>query len=164
MDLSYSMKDDLENVKNLGTSLMQEMSNITSDFRIGECFLRAVAKECFIAVFVFGSTCQAAVCCHCVQTYMDQLKIISLPTCSAKGLVRLWKRQSCRTSAPPRPSCWTRARGTRTAPVHSATNMSSTWPKMARRSTPWWASSKSLEIWTLLRGDLMPSCKWLCVR
>uniref|UniRef100_A0A671RYB6 Integrin beta n=1 Tax=Sinocyclocheilus anshuiensis TaxID=1608454 RepID=A0A671RYB6_9TELE len=35
MDLSYSMKDDLENVKNLGTSLMKEMSKITSDFRIG---------------------------------------------------------------------------------------------------------------------------------
>ncbi|XP_060950033.1 integrin beta-1a [Limanda limanda] len=35
MDLSYSMKDDLENVKNLGTSLMVEMSKITSDFRIG---------------------------------------------------------------------------------------------------------------------------------
>lgn len=35
MDLSYSMKDDLENVKNLGTSLMLKMSKITSDFRIG---------------------------------------------------------------------------------------------------------------------------------
>ncbi|XP_014878164.1 integrin beta-1 isoform X2 [Poecilia latipinna] len=35
MDLSYSMKDDLENVKNLGTSLMNEMSKITSDFKIG---------------------------------------------------------------------------------------------------------------------------------
>uniref|UniRef100_A0AAY4AJG8 Integrin beta n=1 Tax=Denticeps clupeoides TaxID=299321 RepID=A0AAY4AJG8_9TELE len=35
MDLSYSMKDDLENVKNLGTDLMKEMQNITSDFRIG---------------------------------------------------------------------------------------------------------------------------------
>ncbi|XP_030624832.1 integrin beta-1 isoform X2 [Chanos chanos] len=35
MDLSYSMKDNLENVKNLGTSLMREMSKITSDFRIG---------------------------------------------------------------------------------------------------------------------------------
>ncbi|KAG7273304.1 hypothetical protein CRUP_014414 [Coryphaenoides rupestris] len=35
MDLSYSMKDDLENVKNLGTHLMREMQEITSDFRIG---------------------------------------------------------------------------------------------------------------------------------
>uniref|UniRef100_A0A670J515 Integrin beta n=1 Tax=Podarcis muralis TaxID=64176 RepID=A0A670J515_PODMU len=35
MDLSYSMKDDLENVKSLGTSLMSKMKNITSDFRIG---------------------------------------------------------------------------------------------------------------------------------
>ncbi|KAL0201335.1 hypothetical protein M9458_004522, partial [Cirrhinus mrigala] len=35
MDLSYSMKDDLENVKNLGTGLMREMKQITSDFRIG---------------------------------------------------------------------------------------------------------------------------------
>ncbi|XP_047188199.1 integrin beta-1 isoform X1 [Scophthalmus maximus] len=35
MDLSYSMKDDLENVKNLGTDLMREMQEITSDFRIG---------------------------------------------------------------------------------------------------------------------------------
>lgn len=38
MDLSYSMKDDLENVKNLGTSLMLEMSKITSDFKIGKDF------------------------------------------------------------------------------------------------------------------------------
>lgn len=52
------MKDDLENVKNLGTSLMLEMSKITSDFRIGEGFSPGVAKECFIAVLVFGSTCQ----------------------------------------------------------------------------------------------------------
>lgn len=36
MDLSYSMKDDLENVKNLGTDLMSEMQKITSDFRIGK--------------------------------------------------------------------------------------------------------------------------------
>ncbi|XP_068196203.1 integrin beta-1-like [Antennarius striatus] len=35
MDLSFSMKDDLENVKNLGTDLMREMQEITSDFRIG---------------------------------------------------------------------------------------------------------------------------------
>ncbi|XP_056375441.1 integrin beta-1 isoform X2 [Hyla sarda] len=35
MDLSYSMKDDLENVKKLGTELMREMEKITSDFRIG---------------------------------------------------------------------------------------------------------------------------------
>ncbi|KAM6918537.1 integrin beta-1-like isoform 2-T2 [Xenentodon cancila] len=34
MDLSFSMKDDLENVKNLGTQLMKEMQEITSDFRI----------------------------------------------------------------------------------------------------------------------------------
>lgn len=35
MDLSYSMDDDLKNVKNLGTQLMKEMREITSDFRIG---------------------------------------------------------------------------------------------------------------------------------
>ncbi|XP_043922124.1 integrin beta-1 [Protopterus annectens] len=35
MDLSFSMKDDLENVKNLGTALMDAMKQITSDFRIG---------------------------------------------------------------------------------------------------------------------------------
>lgn len=35
MDLSFSMKDDLENVKNLGTDLMKKMQKITSDFRIG---------------------------------------------------------------------------------------------------------------------------------
>lgn len=36
MDLSFSMKDDLENVKNLGTDLTTEMKKITSDFRIGK--------------------------------------------------------------------------------------------------------------------------------
>ncbi|XP_055521127.1 integrin beta-1-B-like [Leucoraja erinacea] len=35
MDLSFSMKDDLENVKKLGTELKNEMQKITSDFRIG---------------------------------------------------------------------------------------------------------------------------------
>uniref|UniRef100_A0A667X2E9 Integrin beta n=1 Tax=Myripristis murdjan TaxID=586833 RepID=A0A667X2E9_9TELE len=35
MDLSFSMEDDLPNVKKLGTDLMEEMRNITSDFRMG---------------------------------------------------------------------------------------------------------------------------------
>ncbi|XP_032421708.1 integrin beta-1-like [Xiphophorus hellerii] len=35
MDLSFSMRDDLENVKKLGTDLMREMKKITSDFKIG---------------------------------------------------------------------------------------------------------------------------------
>lgn len=35
MDLSFSMKDDLENVKSLGTALMDAMKQITSDFKIG---------------------------------------------------------------------------------------------------------------------------------
>lgn len=35
MDLSYSMKDDLENVKNLGEDLLKTLGNITSQARIG---------------------------------------------------------------------------------------------------------------------------------
>ncbi|XP_063076143.1 integrin beta-1-like [Engraulis encrasicolus] len=35
MHLSDSMKDDLENLKNLGTDLIREMQSITSDLRIG---------------------------------------------------------------------------------------------------------------------------------
>ncbi|XP_061094466.1 integrin beta-1-B-like [Conger conger] len=35
MDLSFSMEDDLLNVKQLGTDLMEEMRNITRDFRMG---------------------------------------------------------------------------------------------------------------------------------
>ncbi|XP_041817036.1 integrin beta-1-like [Chelmon rostratus] len=35
MDLSFSMEDDLPNVKKLGADLMEEMRNITSDFRMG---------------------------------------------------------------------------------------------------------------------------------
>lgn len=35
MDLSFSMEDDLMNVKKLGADLMKEMKNITSDFRLG---------------------------------------------------------------------------------------------------------------------------------
>uniref|UniRef100_A0A3B4EUV9 Integrin beta n=1 Tax=Pundamilia nyererei TaxID=303518 RepID=A0A3B4EUV9_9CICH len=34
MDLSFSMEDDLMNVKKLGADLMKEMKNITSDFRL----------------------------------------------------------------------------------------------------------------------------------
>ncbi|KAG5852810.1 hypothetical protein ANANG_G00066510 [Anguilla anguilla] len=35
MDLSYSMKDDLENVKNLGENLLETLGKITSRARIG---------------------------------------------------------------------------------------------------------------------------------
>uniref|UniRef100_A0A672HIP5 Integrin beta n=1 Tax=Salarias fasciatus TaxID=181472 RepID=A0A672HIP5_SALFA len=35
MDLSFSMEDDLPNVKKLGADLMEEMRNVTSDFRMG---------------------------------------------------------------------------------------------------------------------------------
>ncbi|XP_056092875.1 integrin beta-2 [Rhinichthys klamathensis goyatoka] len=35
MDLSYSMKDDLANVKNLGNNLLQELNKITGNARIG---------------------------------------------------------------------------------------------------------------------------------
>jgi len=45
MDLSYSMKDDLENVKSLGTALMREMEKITSDFRIGK---KDLLLKCFL--------------------------------------------------------------------------------------------------------------------
>lgn len=66
------MKDDLENVKNLGTSLMLEMSKITSDFKIGEGFSRVCAKKCVIAAFVCGITCQAAVPAH-THTYTHRI-------------------------------------------------------------------------------------------
>ncbi|XP_062844059.1 integrin beta-1-like isoform X2 [Trichomycterus rosablanca] len=35
MDLSISMNNDLEDMKNLGTDLIREMQSVTSDFRIG---------------------------------------------------------------------------------------------------------------------------------
>eukprot|EP00057_Strongylocentrotus_purpuratus_P012905 XP_011667379.1 PREDICTED: integrin beta-1-A [Strongylocentrotus purpuratus] len=35
MDLSHSMKDDLENLKGLGTTLSEELNSITRDFRLG---------------------------------------------------------------------------------------------------------------------------------
>lgn len=56
MDLSYSMKDDLENVKNLGTSLMLEMSKITSDFRIGEDYMSVSNEDglhCYITNYLY---------------------------------------------------------------------------------------------------------------
>ncbi len=66
MDLSYSMKDDLENVKNLGTDLMSEMQKITSDFRIGKepqrihagLVYNCIAPHCFHSLSMslgFGS-------------------------------------------------------------------------------------------------------------
>lgn len=36
MDLSYSMKDDLMNVKNLGNDLLRELTKITGNARIGK--------------------------------------------------------------------------------------------------------------------------------
>ncbi|XP_043930863.1 integrin beta-5 [Protopterus annectens] len=35
MDLSLSMKDDLDNIRNLGTKLAEEMKKLTSNFRLG---------------------------------------------------------------------------------------------------------------------------------
>lgn len=35
MDLSLSMKDDLDNIRNLGTKLAEEMGKLTSNFRLG---------------------------------------------------------------------------------------------------------------------------------
>lgn len=35
MDLSYSMKDDLRNIQNLGTQLASQMRELTSNLRIG---------------------------------------------------------------------------------------------------------------------------------
>lgn len=35
MDLSYSMKDDLENIKNLGQDLFAALNKITKDAQIG---------------------------------------------------------------------------------------------------------------------------------
>lgn len=71
------MKDDLENVKNLGTSLMLEMSKITSDFKIGEGFSHVCAKKCVIAVFVCGFTCQAAVPAH-THTYTHRITAVAV--------------------------------------------------------------------------------------
>lgn len=58
MDLSYSMKDDLENVKNLGTSLMLEMSKITSDFRIGVFLSLCIVAEKLFSPPTFGENDQ----------------------------------------------------------------------------------------------------------
>ena len=35
MDLSLSMKDDLDTIRNLGTTLAHEMGKLTSNFRLG---------------------------------------------------------------------------------------------------------------------------------
>lgn len=35
MDLSLSMKDDLDTIRNLGTRLAAEMAKLTSNFRLG---------------------------------------------------------------------------------------------------------------------------------
>lgn len=35
MDLSYSMKDDLETIRTLGTQLAEKMRRVTSNLRIG---------------------------------------------------------------------------------------------------------------------------------
>lgn len=95
--------------------------------------------------------------------HLDSNPAIFKTNCLLKVSVPLWRRQSCRTSAPPRPSCWTHAQETRTAPARSATRTFWSSPATARSSTPWWASSTSLETWTLPRGGSMPSCRLLYV-
>lgn len=54
MDLSFSMKDDLENVKNLGTDLMAEMQKITSDFKIGK--QNTAPNEMMIIIIIRNKT------------------------------------------------------------------------------------------------------------
>lgn len=45
MDLSFSMEDDLPNVKKLGVDLMEEMRNTTSDFRMGLCAYASISSS-----------------------------------------------------------------------------------------------------------------------
>jgi len=39
MDFSYSMKDDLENLKLLAGNLTEEFKKVSEDFTIGQCGL-----------------------------------------------------------------------------------------------------------------------------
>lgn len=103
MDLSFSMKDDLENVKNLGTDLMTKMKKITSDFRIGEVGARGDEGG------GWRNDREAKIKCLLLLL---------------QGLDPLWRRRSCLTSAPHRPGSKTPALVTRTAPVPSATRTS----------------------------------------
>lgn len=76
MDLSYSMEDDLVNVKKLGTSLMEKMSKITSDFRIGEevpvfCFFLVYLVFIFVSHLLF---CTGFEGCHNFLTAWPRLE------------------------------------------------------------------------------------------
>lgn len=62
MDLSFSMKDDLENVKNLGTSLTVEMSKITTDFRIGRSSQTPFLSSCTLHEHLSSSTGGKFIC------------------------------------------------------------------------------------------------------
>lgn len=53
MDLSFSMKDDLDNVKNLGTELMREMQSVTSDFRIGTDIATPEMLSLFLSLYIY---------------------------------------------------------------------------------------------------------------
>jgi hypothetical protein len=37
MDLSFSMRDDLDTIKNLGQEILSTLKNVTNKVRIGEC-------------------------------------------------------------------------------------------------------------------------------
>lgn len=60
MDLSYSMKDDLENIRNLGLEVVTAMKNITSAVRIGECHcygaMEGVALKLLVSVHLSSIT------------------------------------------------------------------------------------------------------------
>ncbi|XP_042338312.1 integrin beta-1-like, partial [Plectropomus leopardus] len=74
MDLSFSMKDNLENVKNLGTDLMQEMQKITSDFRIG---LGLIVEEPYISTTParLSNPCTGNQNCTSPFSYKNVLKL-----------------------------------------------------------------------------------------
>lgn len=46
MDLSYSMKDDLEHVRQLGHALLVRLQEVTHSVRIGEHMLPPTALDC----------------------------------------------------------------------------------------------------------------------
>jgi hypothetical protein len=64
MDLSFSMKDDLKNIRNLGREVATALKNITSVVRIGECHCPAIMGLWKVLLSNFLCLCISAPSLH----------------------------------------------------------------------------------------------------
>lgn len=149
MDLSYSMRDDLENVRKLGSDLLAALRNVTSSVRIG-----GDAPAGFRGARVPPPP-------HPPIPIIPRHRRFVLRQVS----VLSWTRRCCPTSARCPPNCGTPVRSDRNlATPQSLFATSSPSPPTPGNSPNASAASASPATWTHPRAASTPSCRWPSAR